>query len=178
MLVVVAWLPDRRSRDLYPVFRAQRPLDVGIETVGPEGGWPVLLLHGFPYDPPAFTAVAVELAAAGARVLAPYLRGFGPTRFASALTPRSGQQAAIGRDVLDLVGTLGLEAPILTGYDWGGRAACVAAAALRPGLIGGIIALGAVPSKTSPHPPSRRCRWMKAATGTSTTSTASAGASA
>ena len=74
------------------------PLDVAIETAGPESGWPVLLLHGFPYDPHAFEAVAAELAGAGARVLAPYLRDFGATRFASASTPRSGQQAAIGRD--------------------------------------------------------------------------------
>jgi pimeloyl-ACP methyl ester carboxylesterase len=116
-------------------------LDVGIETAGPQDGWPVLLLHGFPYDPHAFEAVAAELAAAEARVLAPYLRGFGPTRFASESTARSGQQAAIGRDVLDLADTLGLKAPILVGYDWGGRAACVAAA-LRSDLIGGIVALG------------------------------------
>jgi pimeloyl-ACP methyl ester carboxylesterase len=115
--------------------------DVGIETAGPQDGWPVLLLHGFPYDPHAFEAVAAELAAAEARVLAPYLRGFGPTRFASESTARSGQQAAIGRDVLDLADTLGLKAPILVGYDWGGRAACVAAA-LRSDLIGGIVALG------------------------------------
>jgi len=117
------------------------PLDVGIETAGPQDGWPVLLLHGFPYDPHVFAAVAAGLAALGARVLAPYLRGFGATRFASELTARSGQQAAIGRDVLDLMATLGLESPILVGYDWGGRGACVAAA-LRPDLVGGIVALG------------------------------------
>jgi pimeloyl-ACP methyl ester carboxylesterase len=114
---------------------------VAIETAGPETGWPVLLLHGFPYDPHSFEAVAAELAGAGARVLAPYLRGFGATRFASASTPRSGQQAAIGRDVIDLIETLALEAPILVGYDWGGRAACVAAV-LRPDLVGGVVALG------------------------------------
>jgi pimeloyl-ACP methyl ester carboxylesterase len=117
------------------------PLDVGVETVGPGDGWPVVLLHGFPYDPHSYEKVARELAAAGARVLVPYLRGFGTTRFSSATTPRSGQQAAIGRDVLDLVQALGLEAPILVGFDWGGRAACVAAA-LRPDLIGGVVALG------------------------------------
>jgi pimeloyl-ACP methyl ester carboxylesterase len=85
--------------------------------------------------------VAAELATAGARVLVPYLRGFGPTRFTSASAPRSGQQAAIGRDVLNLVETLALEAPVLAGYDWGGRAACVAAA-LRPDRVGGVVALG------------------------------------
>ncbi|MER7564259.1 alpha/beta fold hydrolase [Streptomyces sp. NPDC048523] len=117
------------------------PLDVGIETAGPEDGWPVLLLHGFPYDPHSFEPVATELAGSGIRILAPYLRGFGATRFAFESTPRSGQQAAVGRDVLNLVETLELEAPILVGYDWGGRAACVAAA-LRPDLIGGVVALG------------------------------------
>ena len=117
------------------------PLEVGVEAAGPEGGWPVLLLHGFPYDPHSYEAVAAELGAAGARVLVPYLRGFGPTRFASDSAPRSGQQAAIGRDALNLVDTLALEAPILAGYDWGGRAACVAAV-LGPGRVGGIVALG------------------------------------
>jgi pimeloyl-ACP methyl ester carboxylesterase len=117
------------------------PLDVGIETAGPEDGWPVLLLHGFPYDPHVYEAVAAELAVAGARVLTPYLRGFGATRFVSESTFRSGQQAAVGRDVLYLVDTLELEAPILVGYDWGGRAAC-AAAVLRPERIGGVLALG------------------------------------
>jgi pimeloyl-ACP methyl ester carboxylesterase len=133
------------------------PLDVGIETAGPADGWPVLLLHGFPYDPHSFEAVANELAVAGARVLAPYLRGFGPTRFASRLTARSGQQAAIGRDVLTLIDTLELQMPILVGYDWGGRAACVAGA-LRPDLIGGVVALGGysiqdIAASTEPTPP-------------------------
>jgi pimeloyl-ACP methyl ester carboxylesterase len=117
------------------------PLDVAIEAAGPEDGWPVLLLHGFPFDPYSLRPVAVELAAAGARVLAPYSRGFGPTRFASESTSRSGQQAAIGRDVLDLIGVLELDAPLLVGYDWGGRAANVAAA-LSPSTIGGVVALG------------------------------------
>ncbi|MFH8470507.1 alpha/beta fold hydrolase [Streptomyces sp. NPDC017991] len=133
------------------------PLDVGIETAGPADGPPVLLLHGFPYDPYSFEAVADELARGGARVLAPYLRGFGATRFVSRSTARSGQQAAIGRDVLGLVDTLGLQAPILVGYDWGGRAACVAAA-LRPDLAGGVVALGGysiqdIAASTEPAPP-------------------------
>jgi pimeloyl-ACP methyl ester carboxylesterase len=138
------------------------PLDVGVETAGPGDGWPVLLLHGFPYDPHVFEAVAAELAAAGARVLAPYLRGFGATRFASASTPRSGQQAAIGRDVLNLVDALELEAPILVGFDWGGRAACVAAA-LRSDLIGGVVALGGytiqdIAAAAEPMPPLEESR--------------------
>jgi pimeloyl-ACP methyl ester carboxylesterase len=95
-------------------------------------------------------------------VLAPYLRGFGPTRFASLSTSRSGQQAAIGRDVLNLVDTLELQAPILVGYDWGGRAACVAGA-LRPDLIGGIAALGGysiqdIAASTEPTSPLQESR--------------------
>ncbi|WP_460656585.1 alpha/beta fold hydrolase [Kribbella endophytica] len=117
------------------------PLDVAVETTGPEDGWPVVLLHGFPYDPHCFEGAGATLASEGARVLAPYLRGFGATRFVSDSTPRSGQQAAVGRDVLNLVETLELRAPILVGYDWGGRAACVAAV-LRPDLVGGVVALG------------------------------------
>ncbi|MDJ0334031.1 alpha/beta hydrolase [Salinibacterium sp. G-O1] len=133
------------------------PLEVGIETAGPQDGWPVLLLHGFPYDPHSYSAVAVTLASAGARVLVPYLRGFGPTRFTSAATQRSGQQAAIGRDVLQLIDTLSLKAPIVVGFDWGGRAACVAAA-LSPGHIGGVVALGGdsiqdIASSSEPAPP-------------------------
>jgi pimeloyl-ACP methyl ester carboxylesterase len=133
------------------------PLHVGIETAGPEDGWPVVLLHGFPYDPHSFEPVADELAGAGARVLAPYLRGFGATRFASESTARSGQQAAVGRDVLDLVDTLALTAPILVGYDWGGRAACVAGT-LRPERVGGVVALGGysiqdIAASTEPTPP-------------------------
>ena len=117
------------------------PLDVAVEAAGPEHGRPVLLLHGFPYDPHSYEAVAARLADAGLRVLAPYLRGFGPTRFVSDSTMRSGQQAAIGRDALQLIEALALPAPILVGYDWGGRAACVAAA-LPPDRVGGIVALG------------------------------------
>ena len=116
-------------------------LDVAIETAGPEDGWPVLLLHGFPFDPHSYEAVADELVGAGARVVAPYLRGYGPTRFISESTLRSGQQAAIGSDAIDLIETLSLDNPIVVGFDWGGRAACIAAAT-RPELIGGLVAVG------------------------------------
>ncbi len=138
-------------------------LDVAIETAGPNDGWPVLALHGFPYDPHSFESVATELAGAGARVLVPYLRGFGPTRFTSDDTARSGQQAAIGRDVVDLIRTLELEAPILVGYDWGGRAACVASA-LHPELVGGIVSLGAysiqdIAHSIEPAPPLAESRY-------------------
>jgi len=88
----------------------------------------VLLMHGFPYDPRAFDEVVPPLVAAGCRAIVPYLRGYGPTRFLSASTPRSGQQAALGNDLLELMDALKLPNAALAGYDWGGRAACVVAA--------------------------------------------------
>lgn len=103
-------------------------LDVAYEESGDPAGWPAILLHGFPYDIHAYDAVAPRLAAEGARVIVPYLRGYGPTRFLSAATPRSGQQAALGRDLLDLMDALGIESAVLAGYDWGGRAACIVSA--------------------------------------------------
>jgi pimeloyl-ACP methyl ester carboxylesterase len=106
-------------------------LEMAYEEHGPEDGAPVILLHGFPYDARAFDEVAPPLAAQGCRVLVPYLRGYGPTRFLSAATPRSGEQAALGHDLLQFMDALGISRAALVGYDWGGRAACIAAA-LRP----------------------------------------------
>jgi len=103
-------------------------LEIAYEESGPETGVPVLLMHGFPYDPRAYDDVTPPLAAAGYRAIVPYLRGYGPTRFLSAQTPRSGQQAALGRDLLDLMDALRLPNAALVGYDWGGRGACVVAA--------------------------------------------------
>jgi pimeloyl-ACP methyl ester carboxylesterase len=106
-------------------------LEIAYEEHGPEDGAPVILLHGFPYDARTFDEVAPALAAEGCRVLVPYLRGYGPTRFLSAATPRSGEQAALGHDLLQFMDALGIARAALAGYDWGGRAACIAAA-LRP----------------------------------------------
>jgi len=103
-------------------------LEIAYEESGPADGTPVLLMHGFPYDPRAYDAVVPALLAAGCRVIVPYLRGYGPTRFLSADTPRSGQQAALGKDLLDLLDALGIGHAALAGYDWGGRAACIVAA--------------------------------------------------
>jgi pimeloyl-ACP methyl ester carboxylesterase len=105
---------------------------------GPTDGWPVILSHGFPYDVHSYDEVASILARSGARVITPYTRGFGPTRFVSDDVMRSGQQAARGRDIVQLADALGLERPILGGFDWGGNASCVAAA-LWPERIGGLV---------------------------------------
>lgn len=113
-------------------------LDVALHEAGPSNGPPVFLMHGFPYDIHAYAEVAPLLAAAGCRVLVPYLRGFGPTRFLDAATPRSGEQAALGADLLALMDALRIPRAVLAGYDWGGRAACVAAA-LWPGRCAGLV---------------------------------------
>ncbi len=113
-------------------------LDVAYEETGAAGGFPVVLLHGWPYDPRCYDAVIPPLAAIGCRVLVPYLRGFGATRFLSAATPRSGQQAALGNDLRELMDALSIQRAILAGYDWGGRAACIVAA-LWPQRVRGLV---------------------------------------
>lgn len=103
-------------------------LNVAYLEIGPASGVPVFLLHGFPYDVHAYSAVIPLLVSAGCRVVAPYLRGYGPTRFLSDKTPRSGQQAALARDLLALMDAISVPSAVLAGYDWGGRAACIVAA--------------------------------------------------
>ena len=116
-------------------------LDIAYEESGPAGRRSAVLLHGFPDDVHAYDEVAPVLAAADYRVVTPYLRGYDPTRFHEARTPRSGEQAALGHDLLDLIEALGLARPILAGYDWGGRAACIVAA-LWPERVGGLVTVG------------------------------------
>jgi len=113
-------------------------LDVAYEESGPRGGASVVLLHGWPYDPRCYDGVVPLLVAAECRVLVPYLRGFGPTRFLSAETPRSGQQAALGHDLLEMMDVLAVERAILAGYAWGGRAACIVSA-LWPERVRGLV---------------------------------------
>ncbi len=115
-------------------------LRIAYEEAGPPDGAPVVLLHGFPYDIRAFDAVAPALAQAGCRVVVPFLRGFGPTRLSDA-TPRSGEQAALGADLLALLDALALGPAVLAGYDWGARAACVVAA-LWPERARGLVSVG------------------------------------
>ncbi|WP_205474833.1 alpha/beta fold hydrolase [Nocardioides sp. SYSU D00038] len=141
-------------------------LDVSLLRTGNPDGWPVVLLHGFPYDARGFDAVTARLAEAGAFVVTPWLRGFGGTRFIEASTMRSGQQAAVAHDLLDLLTALGLEAPVIAGYDWGGRAACVVAA-LWPERVGGLVSgngylLQDIAAARHPDPPDlERRHWYQ-----------------
>jgi pimeloyl-ACP methyl ester carboxylesterase len=103
-------------------------LEIAYEQDGPADALPVVLLHGYPYDVRAFDGVVKILTSEGLRTIVPYLRGYGATRFLSPDTSRSGEQAAIGQDLLDLLDALHLPQAILAGFDWGARAACIAAA--------------------------------------------------
>lgn len=113
---------------------------MALYEAGPVDGPPVFLMHGFPYDIHAYAEVASLLAAQGCRVYVPYLRGYGATRFLSDTTPRSGEQAALGADLLALMDALAVPRAVLAGYDWGGRAACVVAA-LWPERCVGLVSL-------------------------------------
>jgi pimeloyl-ACP methyl ester carboxylesterase len=134
-------LPPRAasSRRLEPV----RSIDAGVLNiayyeVGPADGPAVVLLHGFPYDIHSYVDVAPALAAKGCRAIVPYLRGYGPTRFLDSATPRSGEQAAVGADLIALIDALRIKRAVFAGYDWGGRAACVGAA-LWPDRCAGLV---------------------------------------
>jgi pimeloyl-ACP methyl ester carboxylesterase len=118
-----------------------RQVDAGVLSVayheaGPADGPAVMLMHGFPYDIHSYVDVAPQLAAQGCRVIVPYLRGYGPTRFRDANTPRSGEQAAVGADMMALMDAIDIERAVFAGYDWGGRAACVGAALWPERCIG------------------------------------------
>jgi pimeloyl-ACP methyl ester carboxylesterase len=103
-------------------------LDVGYVEVGPSHGQPVVLLHGWPYDIYSYVDVAPALGAAGYRVVVPFLRGYGTTRFLLGDTVRNGQQSALAADVIDLMDALGIESAIVAGFDWGARSANIVAA--------------------------------------------------
>src|SRR5437899_1227448 len=137
-------------------------LDITYESSGPTDGPPVILLHGFPYDVHAYDEIAPTLAQEGKRVLVPYLRGYGPTRFHSKQTPRSGQQAALGKDLLDFMDALNIPTATLAGYDWGGRAACIVAA-LWPERVKALVTVNGyniqnIAASAQPAPPEQEHR--------------------
>lgn len=111
-------------------------LCIAYEESGNTNGIPVILLHGFPYDVKAYDEVAKNLLTGNCWVIVPYLRGFGPTRFLSPSTIRSGQQAALANDLIALIDALSIEKAIVGGYDWGGRAACIVSALFPNRIIG------------------------------------------
>ncbi|HEY4164590.1 MAG TPA: alpha/beta hydrolase [Dongiaceae bacterium] len=116
-------------------------LEIACEESGPAKGIPVILMHGFPDDVRTWDDVAPILAARGCRVIVPYLRGYGPTRFLSAQTSRSGQQGALAADLKALMDGLEIRSAVLAGYDWGGRAACIVAT-LWPERVRALVSIG------------------------------------
>ncbi|MGK6315994.1 alpha/beta fold hydrolase [Neorhizobium sp. DT-125] len=139
-------------------------LEVAYFETGPRNGLPTILLHGFPYDAHAYDDVVQRLASLGHRCIVPFLRGFGPTRFLSAETPRSGEQAALGADLLALMDALSIGNAVLGGYDWGGRAACIVAA-LWPERVRGLVSCGTgyniqnIARAGNPVPPEEEARY-------------------
>ena len=139
------------------------PLNVGYIDRGPADGPGVLLLHGWPYDIHSFTDVVPLLTAAGHRVIVPYLRGFGTTRFLSDKALRNGEQAALALDAVALLDALGIEAAIVAGFDWGARSADIVAA-LWPERCIGLVSvsgylIGSQAAGTVPLPPEQELQW-------------------
>ena len=129
---------------IYPsnVRFVQTPmLNIGYEEHGDASGFPIILLHGFPYDIRSFDGVIAPLVEAGHRVIVPYLRGYGPTSFLDPDAPRLAEQAAIGQDVVDLAAALGINRMALAGFDWGLRAGCITSI-LHPEMVAGFVAMG------------------------------------
>jgi pimeloyl-ACP methyl ester carboxylesterase len=147
-----------------PLRRVQGgPLEIAYAELGPESGPPVILLHGWPYDIQSFAEVGPMLAAKGYRVIAPYIRGYGPTRFLSADTMRNGQPSAVARDTVDMMDALKIERAILAGFDWGARTADIIAA-LWPERCKALVSvsgylIGSQASGKIPLPPEAELQW-------------------
>ena len=138
-------------------------LNVGYAEAGPADGPAVILLHGWPYDIYSYVDVAPALAEAGYRVIVPYLRGYGTTRFLLAETPRNGQPSALAADVIDLMDALKIEKATVGGFDWGGRSADIVAA-LWPERCKALVSvsgylIGSQASGKVPLPPKAELQW-------------------
>ncbi len=138
-------------------------LNVGYVDAGPDDGPPVLLLHGWPYDVHSYGEVTPRLAATGYRVVVPYLRGFGTTRFLSGATARNGEQAVLAVDALALLDALGIETAVVAGFDWGARTADIIAA-LWPERVSGLVSvsgylIGSQDVGRVPLPPQAELQW-------------------
>src|SRR5258705_8221321 len=127
-------------------------LRVGFEESGNPQSFPVILLHGFPDDVRAWDGVTRPLVNEGYRVLVPYLRGYGTTRFRDPAAPRMAEQAAIGQDLIDFADALALPRFAVAGYDWGNRAACIAAA-LHPDRVRAAVLIGGYTIQDTVAPP-------------------------
>lgn len=149
-------------------FAALKQIDAGVLSIGyaeagPADGPVVVLLHGWPYDIYAFVDVVPLLAQAGFRVIAPWLRGYGTTRFISADTPRNGQQGALATDVIALMDALKVEKAVLAGFDWGARTADIVAA-IWPERTKALVSvsgylIGSQEANRMPLPPSAELQW-------------------
>jgi pimeloyl-ACP methyl ester carboxylesterase len=138
-------------------------LNVGYAETGPADGHPVILLHGWPYDIYSYVDVAPILASAGYRVLVPYLRGYGTTRFLSGETPRNGQQSVVAVDIIAFMDALKIEKPVLAGFDWGARTGDIIAV-LWPQRCKALVSvsgylIGTQEANKSPLPPQAELQW-------------------
>ena len=138
-------------------------LNVGYAEAGPADGPAVILLHGWPYDIYSFVDVTPLLASVGYRVIVPYLRGYGTTRFLSNRTVRNGQQAVVGMDIIDLMDALSIKKATLAGFDWGARTADMIAA-LWPGPCKALVSvsgylIGSPEANKTPLPPNAELEW-------------------
>lgn len=136
---------------------------VEYAEAGPSGGPVAILLHGWPYDIHAFVDVAPRLAASGYRVIVPFLRGYGGTRFLAATTPRNGQQGAVAQDIIALMDALGIRQAVLGSFDWGARTACILAA-VWPQRVAGLVSvsgylIGNPKANARPLPPAAEHAW-------------------
>ncbi|MFM0722047.1 alpha/beta hydrolase, partial [Paraburkholderia strydomiana] len=138
-------------------------LSIGYAEAGPQNGPVVILLHGWPYDIYAFADVTPLLVAAGYRVIVPYLRGYGSTRFLSADTPRNGQQAVVAVDIIALMDALKIDKAVLGGFDWGARTVNIMAA-LWPERCKAMVSvsgylIGSQEANRAPLPPKAELTW-------------------
>jgi pimeloyl-ACP methyl ester carboxylesterase len=163
-LVMPGRAEARASRPFGPLRQVEAgALDVGYAEVGPADGLPVLLIHGWPYDIHSFAEAAPLLAAQGYRVIVPYLRGYGTTRFLCDSTPRNAQQSVNAVDMIDLMDALGIASAVVAGCDWGARTACILAA-LWPERCRALVSvsgylIGSPQANKAPLPPAAELAW-------------------
>ncbi len=154
-------MPDNTFENLKQVDAGV--LNVGYAELGPGAGTPAILLHGWPYDIHSFVDVAPRLASNGYRVIVPYVRGFGTTRFLSSDTVRNGQPSAVAADVIALMDALHIDKAILAGFDWGARSADIVAA-LWPERCKALVSvsgylIGSQEAGRTPLPPNAELQW-------------------